>query len=231
MELSSSDILLLMTDSLRLWLYFSFGFLPSIFFTARFWIQWFQSERAKRSFVTPLFWQLSFIGNFLLMVHYTIQVQYPFALIQMISLVIAARNLNLMQNRHPIWPLKRVFGALFALITLLTLIFFLTAADESWMRTPLKKIETGLLLKGIGILGVMLFASRFWLQWWQAERAGRSELGPAFFWISLTGSILSLLYFTKIHDWVSVSQYGVGTIPYLRNLILLTKRQQKASSR
>ena len=73
-------------------------------------VQWFQSERQKKSFVTPLFWQLSLIGNLLLYCHYVIQVQVQFALLQSVNALIAWRNLDFLKEGKDPHPKKVVFG-------------------------------------------------------------------------------------------------------------------------
>ena len=77
-------------------LLYPLGFLASLLFTTRFMVQWIQSERSRRSHVTPLFWQLSLVANVLLVIHSIIQVQYHVALVQGFNGVISWRNLNLM---------------------------------------------------------------------------------------------------------------------------------------
>ncbi len=79
----------------------SFRIFTTLAFSARFLIQWLQSEKAQKSVVSRSFWQFSLIGNVLLMLHGFIQIQYPICLIQGCHAVISWRNLNLMQTRKP----------------------------------------------------------------------------------------------------------------------------------
>ncbi|HEY4832525.1 MAG TPA: lipid-A-disaccharide synthase N-terminal domain-containing protein, partial [Waddliaceae bacterium] len=51
-----------MIENWRILLYYPLGLLPALFFTLRLLIQWFQSEKEKRSLVTPVFWKLSLTG-------------------------------------------------------------------------------------------------------------------------------------------------------------------------
>src|SRR5262249_22248850 len=97
-----------------------------------------------------------------------------------------------------------------------------------WIRLP----NTGLFDKAepvpyfwhlLGTIGVVLFGARFWVQWWCAEAAQKSFLGPAFWWLSLFGAILSILYFIVIRDIVNLVGPAFGLIPYIRNLMLLKK--------
>ena len=47
---------------------------------------------------------------------------------------------------------------------------------------------------GIGFLGQMTFSLRFLVQWWRSERAGRSVVPLAFWYLSLVGGVLLLFY-------------------------------------
>ncbi|MCH9625469.1 MAG: hypothetical protein S4CHLAM123_06430 [Chlamydiales bacterium] len=76
-----------------------------------------------------------------------------------------------------------------------------------------------------GMIGAILFASRFWIQWLQAEKNQYSFFSTYFWVISLIGSSLCLLYFIHILDWVSVANYSFGIIPYIRNLFLIRRER------
>lgn len=223
-----------MTEFWRLLLYFPLGLAPSIFFGSRFFVQWLQSEKLKKSTVTPLFWKLSLAGNFLCMLHYTIQVQYPFALIQATNCVISWRNLNLMQEKKT-YSTRTAIAVMAASIGTITALFALQSyfliGEWDWVRTPTKFYDEVRVYHSMGwhFLGAfsgMLFASRFWIQWWQAEHRQRSELRSAFWWLSIGGSVLSLIYFVRIHDIVSIFNQSFGLVPYIRNLILINRRKK-----
>lgn len=226
-------------DSWREWLYYPIGLLPSIFFTLRFVIQWIQSERKKESHVTPLFWRLSLAGNCLLWLHYTIQIQFPFALIQAGNGVISWRNLNLMGGDSKRRSTQSVIW-LFSIISLLVVAIFAIQGyalsnEAAWLRLPTHlggthpKLTHPWLWHTIGVFGGLLFASRFWIQWWQAETEQKSTLGSLFWWLSIAGSILMLAYFIRIHDIISTINYSFALIPYVRNLMLLNRKMVRAN--
>ena len=167
------------------------------------------------------------------MLHYIIQIQYPFALIQATNGVISWRNLNLMKEKKSC-STRTAVGIMTASAALITVIFALQSyfliGEWDWIRTPTKFYDAARIHHSWGwhLLGAFsgaLFASRFWVQWWQAEHRQRSELRSAFWWLSIAGSILSLIYFVRIHDIVSVFNQSFGLIPYVRNLMLI-KRQR-----
>ncbi len=213
-----------MIDNLRTTLY-PLGLLASVFFTLRFFLQWIGSEKKKESRVTRSFWHLSWIGNLILAIHAFIQTQFPLAVLQGVGAAIAWRNLELMRPNPR--PLKTFLPKMIALPIVIAALFFLQPFE--WMRPPTlpwtgKQAEHATFLWHFaGFLGMVLFSSRFWIQWWSAEKSNVSYLGKAFWWMSLLGSLLSLLYFIRLNDVVNIAGYGVGVIPYLRNLMLLKK--------
>ena len=78
-----------------------------------------------------------------------------------------------------------------------------------------------------------LWSGRFVVQWIASERRGRSVLPPAFFVMSLAGSVLLFLYaaFQRPPDWVNLAAYALNPIPYARNLVLLARGRRPGTAR
>lgn len=199
------------------------GILSTIAFTLRFVFQWLQSEQVGHSVVHRSFWVLSIAGNLSLGVHSFIQGQFPVCLVQSLNLMISIRNLNLLQPPLNQWAFKTVLISILGAFIIPFLLFYLFS-NEAWMRVPLKPLdELSNLWHLLGIVGVTLFASRFWVQWIQAEIDHKSELTQSFWWISLIGAFFSIAYFFKIQDYVNLVGPLFGLIPYFRNLVLLKR--------
>jgi lipid-A-disaccharide synthase len=216
-------------EHLRTLLY-PLGLVSALFFTSRFFLQWLSSEKKKESKVTRSFWILSIVGNGILSIHAIIQSQFPLAVLQGLGAGIAWRNLDLM-GKNP-RSLKDFLPRIVALPLIIAALFLLQAwilHSFEWMRPPKmpwkehQATSATFLWHLIGFGGMLLFSSRFWLQWWHAEKMKESKLGKPFWWMSLAGSILSLLYFIRLSDVVNIAGYGVGIIPYIRNLMLHKK--------
>lgn len=72
-----------------------------------------------------------------------------------------------------------------------------------------------------GLAGQMLFGSRFIVQWIASERKKVSYIPIVFWYLSLSGGIITLLYAIHIRDTVFTIAQGGGLIVYLRNLMLI----------
>lgn len=74
-----------------------------------------------------------------------------------------------------------------------------------------------------GLLGQAAFFSRFLVQWIASERAGRSLVPRVFWYLSLTGSVVLLFYAIHRREPVFALGQSLGSIVYLRNLVLLRR--------
>jgi lipid-A-disaccharide synthase-like uncharacterized protein len=75
----------------------------------------------------------------------------------------------------------------------------------------------------IGFLGQACFFSRFLIQWLASERAGRSVVPRAFWYLSIAGGSIVLTYAIWRRDPVFILGQSVGLFVYLRNLVLLRR--------
>ena len=73
------------------------------------------------------------------------------------------------------------------------------------------------------MLGQAIFFSRFLVQWLASERAGRSYVPRAFWWLSLVGSMVLLVYAIHRKDAVIVLGQAFGWMVYARNLVLIQR--------
>ena len=73
----------------------------------------------------------------------------------------------------------------------------------------------------IGWTGQFIFFSRFFVQWYATEKKKQVVVPSAFWYLSIVGSLLMLL-FAVCYDkhWVVIFSYAFSWIPYIRNLII-----------
>lgn len=82
----------------------------------------------------------------------------------------------------------------------------------------------------IGFLGQMAYFGRMGLQWLISEKRGESTVPPVFWWLSLTGASMLLLYGIWRHDIIIILGQAFGWIVYTRNLMLLKKTGARLST-
>ena len=78
-----------------------------------------------------------------------------------------------------------------------------------------------------GTLGQMIFFSRWIIQWLSSERSKSSIIPVAFWWCSLIGGIITLLYAHHIGSFPFMLAQAIGIIVYSRNLFLISRRQNE----
>jgi lipid-A-disaccharide synthase-like uncharacterized protein len=79
----------------------------------------------------------------------------------------------------------------------------------------------------VGLVGQTMFPLRFLVQWIASEKKGESTI-PIYFWyLSLAGGLILLLYAIHIHDPIFILGQSMGSIIYIRNPMLIYRKQKK----
>jgi lipid-A-disaccharide synthase-like uncharacterized protein len=78
----------------------------------------------------------------------------------------------------------------------------------------------------IGFAGQALFTLRFLAQWIASERAHRSTVPVAFWWLSLAGGLVLFAYALHRRDPVFAVGQGSGLAIYVRNLVLIGRQRR-----
>ena len=74
-----------------------------------------------------------------------------------------------------------------------------------------------------GTVGQTAFFARFLVQWIASERAGRSYVPVAFWYLSLIGAGMMFVYAVHREEPIFLIGQGVGWFVYTRNLVLLRR--------
>lgn len=77
-----------------------------------------------------------------------------------------------------------------------------------------------------GILAQMFFAGRFLVQWIESERAGRSVVPVSFWFLSILGGAMTLVYGLVRHDAIIILGQVLSNLIYVRNLMLIARNRR-----
>lgn len=90
-------------------------------------------------------------------------------------------------------------------------------------------MDNAVLWLALGFLGQAFFFSRFLVQWLASERAGRSVVPMAFWYLSLVGGATLFVYALHVGDPVFIIGQSTGVFIYLRNLSLRMREAAQAT--
>ncbi|MBC6608989.1 lipid-A-disaccharide synthase N-terminal domain-containing protein [Hymenobacter sp. BT188] len=197
------------------------GLIAQLLFSSRIILQWIQSERAKRVLVPVLFWQISLVSSFLMILYGMLRHDPIILAAQLISYAIYIRNLQLLGE----WgKLHGAFRAGAYTFPLAAIGWFVAGTSFFSLQTMLEnRIPGGVL--ALGAVGQTIFLLRFVYQWLYSERKGESVLPLGFWLVSLIGSALILAYavLRRPIDYVLILGNVPGIVVYARNVVLLRR--------
>ena len=106
--------------------------------------------------------------------------------------------------------------------------FAARAIEFDRARRPLERALNvtgwgGVAWVAFGLLGQVIFMGRMVLQWLVSEREKRSVVPPTFWFMSLVGSAMLLIYFVWRWDIVGMLGQGLGSAIYVRNIMLIRR--------
>ena len=82
----------------------------------------------------------------------------------------------------------------------------------------------------IGFVGQALFGARFIIQWVVSEKKGESTIPLSFWYCSIGGAVVLLSYAIYKQDPVFIVGQSLGSIVYVRNLILIDRKRKLMAS-
>lgn len=79
-----------------------------------------------------------------------------------------------------------------------------------------------------GLAANLIFASRFFIQWYVSEKLKRSVIPVQFWYLSIVGSVMMLIYAIYIGKVPLILGFLFPTIIYTRNLMLIRKGKRQS---
>lgn len=198
------------------WILLGVGFLAQGLFSARFLIQLVKSEKAGKVLSPVIFWQLSLMASFLLLVYGTFRQDIAIVGGQLLGYFIYIRNLQIQDawNQFSAWI--RWGFLLLPFVFLAYLILHAHYDFELLLHNP----DIGSVLLTWGTMGQAIFTARFVVQWLNAEKTNESGFPLSFWYISLTGALLIASYAIFRKDSVLFIGQAFGIVVYARNLMI-----------
>lgn len=89
--------------------------------------------------------------------------------------------------------------------------------------------DWGLFWVGVGLLAQAVFMARMLVQWVASEKHKRSVVPPMFWWLSLAGASMLIVYFIWRQDVIGVLGQATGWVVYIRNIMLLANTKENTS--
>ena len=77
----------------------------------------------------------------------------------------------------------------------------------------------------LGTFGQLVFFSRWIIQWLYSEKYKSSIIPVAFWWCSLSGGLITLVYAHHIGSFPFMLAQAIGLIVYSRNLFLIYRKK------
>lgn len=203
------------------------GWVGQALFFIRMLHQWIVSERAGKSLLPTAFWWYSVVATLFLIV-YQLHRQDPVFLAGfLVNGAIYVRNLVLTYRpRPPKLRTRAPWIALFVGLLAFTGVLVMSLAGTQ----KVVRFEADPIWLGVGFLAQSLWSSRFVIQWMASEKAGQSVLPASFFRVSIAGAIGLFAYAVHQVDWVMMAAYLLNPIPYVRNLMLLSRQREAESA-
>ena len=201
------------------WQIYSIGFAAQILFSGRLFIQWFISEKSRKVLTPSVFWKLSLIASFLLFVYGYLRNDFSIMLGQAITYFIYIRNLQLQGEWNKLHNFFRIFLYFFPVL----IIIYSYNNNTYDIQKLLFNEAIPLWLIILGSAAQIIFNLRFLYQWIYSERMKESVLPLGFWFLSLIGSLMILVYAIIRKDPVLFIGHIMGILIYIRNIILSRK--------
>ena len=195
------------------------GFSAQLLFSSRLIIQWFYSEKENKIITPSVFWILSLLGSFLLFIYGYLRDDFAIMLGQSLTYFIYIRNLQLQGEWSKLNSLIRFLFLTFPVY----IIFYYYNNNVIDLDILIRETNIPCWLFTLGITSQLIFNFRFIFQWIYSENKKESSLPLGFWLLSISGSMLILIYAIFRFDPVLFVGHIIGSFIYARNIYIYFK--------
>ncbi len=204
------------------------GIIGAVIFFGRFYVQWIWSEKLGRSVIPMVFWYMSSVGSIILL-GYGVYILSPVGVVSYgFNLLVYARNLIHIwrkQNKLTSFRYYLTHGLVLLAFVVSTAVVCYVFYQKFFHVREMPKPHAVRYSFWIflGLMGQILFAFRFLIQWLATEVKRESVIPPVFWYLSLIASLLQIISYSFQKEWL----YAIGLLTtlfiYFRNIWLLKK--------
>lgn len=209
----------------QFWIY-GIGFFGQALFGLRLLVQWFTSEREGKVVSPVLYWQISLVASFIILVYGVLRKDPVIIIGQLLSYYIYIRNLQLKRRWTTIYKPMRYFLFTLPVISLVSVF----SANDTLLQDLTANVDFLHPMFVVGTIGQLMLNLRFVYQWYYSERRKVSILPLGFWIISLMASLFVITYGWYRRDPVLLLSQGLGLIAYTRNIYFYSRQQAVAQT-
>lgn len=203
------------------------GFLAQALFSVRVIVQLYKSEKDRQISSPTSFWVFSLAGSWLMFIYGWLRNDFSIIFGQFLNYYIYIWNLK----ERGTWDgMMAIFRAVIFITPVLTALLVLNDAGR-FVQDFFRKEGLPLWLVAYGTISQMVFNARFIYQIIYSARRNVSAL-PMMFWIiSLTGSVMIIIYAVIRKDIVLLLGQAFGSVTYLMNIMIGVRASGSQDSR
>lgn len=205
------------------WIIYVIGFAAQILFSSRMIMQWLLSEKQKKVLTPVLFWELSLLASILLFIYGYFRNDFAIMLGQSLTYFIYLRNLYFQGQ----WQKLSIFFRFLLLIFPVLVVVYSHYNNEYDLARLFDNDNIPIWLLVLGSIAQIVFTLRFIYQWLYSEKRKKSSLPLGFWWLSLIGACLVLIYAIFRKDPVLLIGHLFGALMYSRNIIIHLNENRK----
>lgn len=192
---------------------FGLGFVAQMLFGIRLIVQWWITERKKKSISPTVFWVLSLGGSVLFLIYGLLRNDVVIIIGQLFAYTIYIRNLQLKGVCKSLSFIKKTLIIATPFMASFIVLIFNRKFGEVYNFNLNEFVF-------LGILGQLTLNFRFLYQLYYSEKIGESVLPLGFWIISLLGAVMIIIYSYHENEPVLLLSQGFALFPYLRNIFL-----------